>query len=57
MFFADIDKCNPNPCQNGGKCEKLEDVYSCDCLSGYNGTNCEIGNDQLITTYIHCIDF
>ncbi|GBN71236.1 hypothetical protein AVEN_163834-1 [Araneus ventricosus] len=32
-----------NPCKNGGTCEpKGGKSYECDCLLGFNGTNCEI---------------
>ena len=45
---TDINECDPDPCQNGAMCSEsgtnssveLGD-YTCDCLSGYNGTNCE----------------
>ncbi|KAG8449899.1 hypothetical protein GDO86_016538 [Hymenochirus boettgeri] len=36
------DVCYPNPCDNGGTCiEKEEDDFSCLCLPGYSGKNCE----------------
>lgn len=42
-----IDQCEPNPCQNGGRCESGVGGYTCHCLGRrlggalYGGTNCE----------------
>ncbi|XP_062596788.1 uncharacterized protein LOC134258275 isoform X1 [Saccostrea cucullata] len=36
--------CNPNPCINGGSCQSKGSPathYSCACLAGYTGINCE----------------
>lgn len=34
--------CADSPCLNGGLCVNLNDAdYECECLSIYNGTNCE----------------
>merc|ERR1712100_722237 len=33
--------CNPNPCQNGGTCDNGSHSYTCNCVDGYSGTNCE----------------
>ena len=40
-FFLDIDDCQPQPCQNNGTCYDLVNDYRCECLVGFNGTNCE----------------
>ena len=40
-FFLDIDDCQPQPCQNNGTCHDLVNDYRCECLVGFNGTNCE----------------
>jgi Notch-like protein len=35
--------CAASPCENGGKCTGGEnDAYSCECLPGYSGRNCQI---------------
>ncbi|XP_066924868.1 EGF and laminin G domain-containing protein-like [Clytia hemisphaerica] len=35
------DYCNPNPCQNGGKCNQTEDNIVCDCRGTlYEGSTC-----------------
>ena len=39
--FADIDECEPEPCQNGGTCSDGNGTYSCECTSGFNGTDCQ----------------
>ena len=39
--IPDIDECAPNPCQNGGTCTDKVNAYTCNCLAGYQGTNCE----------------
>ncbi|MFE8596283.1 LamG-like jellyroll fold domain-containing protein [Archangium violaceum] len=33
--------CSPNPCQNGGTCVDGVNSYTCQCPSGWTGTNCE----------------
>ncbi|KFM70624.1 Protocadherin Fat 1, partial [Stegodyphus mimosarum] len=45
--FMDInglckDPCNPNPCQNKGKCKFSNRNYSCDCVPPYSGRTCEM---------------
>lgn len=33
--------CEPNPCQYGGTCVSFGSGYSCQCLVGFVGMNCE----------------
>ena len=40
-IYIDIDECGPTPCQNGGTCTDAINSYSCACVAGYNGDNCE----------------
>ena len=40
-FFLDIDDCQLQPCQNNGTCQDRVNDYTCDCVLGFNGTNCE----------------
>ena len=42
LEIVDIDDCNPEPCQNNGTCTDLVNDYHCDCVAGFNGTNCDI---------------
>ena len=42
--MKDIDDCASNPCQNGGTCNDEVNSYTCDCVPGHAGDNCEIGN-------------
>ena len=45
--MADVNECASNPCQNGGTCTDLVNSYTCACVSGYNGTSCEIGKKRV----------
>ncbi|KAK2167644.1 hypothetical protein NP493_1270g00008 [Ridgeia piscesae] len=39
---VDTDECSSSPCQNGATCSTPAfDMYKCECLTGYTGTNCE----------------
>ena len=46
--FSDIDECLTSPCQNGGTCTNKENGYTCDCVDGYKGDNCERGGSLII---------
>ena len=37
----DINECQSNPCQNGGTCIDAANKYTCNCVLGYSGANCE----------------
>ena len=41
----DVKECQSNPCLNGGICSDDGPIntYSCACLGGWKGQNCEIG--------------
>ena len=40
-FVSDVDECSSNPCENGGTCNDGINEYSCQCVAGYTGANCE----------------
>ena len=40
------NECSPNPCQNGGNCTDGINSYTCTCVPGYNGTDCETNIDE-----------
>ena len=40
----DVDECKKlDPCKNGATCNNLDGTYSCACVPGYEGMNCETG--------------
>ena len=43
FVLSDIDECSSNPCQNGGTCTDGVNSYSCACVAGTSGVNCENG--------------
>jgi len=49
LFFgynSDIDECAEQPCQNGGNCTDEVNDFRCDCVTGYTGKNCSIGEEN-----------
>ena len=38
---TEIDNCVGDPCENGGTCEDGILTYSCTCVLGYEGDDCE----------------
>uniref|UniRef100_U3JP32 coagulation factor Xa n=1 Tax=Ficedula albicollis TaxID=59894 RepID=U3JP32_FICAL len=41
FVFVDGDQCSSNPCHYGGQCKDGIGSYTCTCLDGYQGKNCE----------------
>jgi Mg-chelatase subunit ChlD len=37
----DVNECASSPCQNGGQCLALPQMYQCRCNQGYSGERCE----------------
>ena len=42
-----VSSCSTNPCQNGGTCietttKRMAGGYTCSCLTGFIGSECEL---------------
>lgn len=44
LSLPDIDECASGPCRNGGTCTNGLNSYTCTCVAGWMGVNCETGN-------------
>ena len=42
-YVVDVDECANSPCRNGGNCTDGVNGFTCDCVKGYTGRNCETG--------------
>ena len=42
-FFTDIDDCSKNSCEHGGTCIDGVNSYTCQCIPGYSGHECQTG--------------
>ena len=50
QYFTDIDDCVSNPCKFNGTCVDEIADYTCDCVEGFRGKNCEESKSR--NTYI-----
>jgi len=41
-----INECHTNPCQNQGTCTDVPSGYTCTCVPGFTGKNCEVNFDE-----------
>ena len=37
----DNNECSSNPCQNGGTCVDGTNMYTCVCIAGFSGAQCQ----------------
>ena len=56
-FYEDIisfcfitDLCRGTPCENDGTCIEDEDDYTCTCVPGFTGRNCQTSNEASLWT-------
>lgn len=52
LSFCLAAPCNPNPCQNKGRCVVDEGDFDCICPDGYSGQYCQVG-ECIITEPLH----
>ena len=57
--FSDIDECLavPNPCENGATCVDNDGFYTCSCLAGYEGPNCQDSKIFIVSASIKLISY
>ena len=46
-YIADINECASNPCQNGGTCTDGINQYTCACVPGYDGAECQNSKSKI----------
>ena len=51
LTVPDICKVN-KPCKNGATCIPTQDGYTCRCMSGYQGKNCDQGRDLRCKSFV-----
>ena len=43
-LLSEIHPCENKPCRNGGACNYVGKSYSCSCVGGFTGTDCDAGD-------------
>ena len=53
LFFTltELNKCIPNPCRNGATCVRAINSYSCQCVAGYSGQDCQSSKSAALTKF------
>lgn len=47
-YFAGESQCDEATCNNGGTCHDEGDAFQCKCSPGWEGTTCNIGEQQAL---------
>jgi hypothetical protein len=51
---TDVNECATSPCLNGGTCEDLVGRYSCLCVDGWEGEQCQLNPDDCFSVTEPC---
>ncbi|XP_065894203.1 uncharacterized protein [Dysidea avara] len=46
IIYSRPSVCDPNPCMNNGTCADGINSFTCNCVDGFTGTNCETNTDD-----------
>jgi len=46
LTTTDYNDCIPDPCKNNATCTDEKNDYTCECLPGWEGKNCEINHND-----------
>ena len=54
-MFPDVNECHSDPCAHNGTCIGGVNSFTCSCVEGYTGLDCETGiyNKYIVSTCIH----
>lgn len=44
--LLDANECDTKPCVNANSCRNLIGGYFCECVPGWTGQNCDIGQSE-----------
>ena len=45
--FSEINECSSMPCHNDGVCVDGDYRFYCQCIDGWTGSTCDIGNFRI----------
>ena len=52
LYVLASNACGSTPCQNGATCEEAQGGYSCTCIAGFEGNDCETGMQIIVMVKI-----
>ena len=51
LIFLDVDECGSNPCAHNGTCIDGVNSFTCSCVAGYTGHDCDTGTQLNLFLY------
>ena len=57
FLYLDIDDCINVTCKNGGTCRDSPGSFSCDCVNGYTGPECQITKLSKFIDFQRIVEF
>ena len=57
LFVVDVDECAMNTCMNGASCVDGVATFTCSCIVGFTGANCETSTFKIYNFLIKLVIF